>query len=206
MENTPSDQPIPDNGAEEVNAETVHAEAEPETVHAEAEPETVHAEIHPGIGVHVPSPEPLEKLQDQVTETKDKYLRLYADFENYRRRVAKEKLEFFTTANEDLIRNLLPVLDDFERAQRNLSTENEELVPIKQGIELIYSKLFRVLEQKGAKPMKVMGETFNPDLHEAVTQFPAPSPDLKGKVIDEVEKGYFLGEKVIRYAKVVVGA
>jgi molecular chaperone GrpE len=192
---------VEETAAEEVVAEEVAAEE------IAADQGTPQAETHhEGLAEHIPAPEPIEKLQDQLNEAKDKYLRLYADFENYRRRVAKEKLEFFTTANEDLIKNLLPVLDDFERAQKTFTSDSEAVAPIKQGVELVYNKLARVLEQKGAKPMKSVGEPFNPDLHEAVTQFPAPTAEQKGKVIDEIEKGYFLGEKVIRYAKVVVGA
>jgi molecular chaperone GrpE len=170
-----------------------------------AQPTPPEAELHEGLAAHAPEGGEVEKLKSQVNETKDKYLRLFADFENYRRRVAKEKLEFFTTANEDLIKALLPVLDDFERAQKSFEGGGD-LEAIKQGVALIYSKLYRVLEQKGVKPIEAAGETFDPDLHEAITQFPAPSDDLKGKVVDVVEKGYFLGEKVIRYAKVVVGA
>jgi molecular chaperone GrpE len=211
MENTHNETPNTEPVNEEVKAgETTAEETTAEEVVAEevaADQGTPQAETHhEGLAEHVPAPAPIEKLQDQLNEAKDKYLRLYADFENYRRRVAKEKLEFFTTANEDLIKNLLPVLDDFERAQKTFTSESEEVIPLKQGVELVYNKLARVLEQKGAKPMKSIGETFNPDLHEAVTQFPAPTAEQKGKVIDEIEKGYFLGEKVIRYAKVVVGA
>ncbi|MCU0449137.1 MAG: nucleotide exchange factor GrpE [Bernardetiaceae bacterium] len=171
-----------------------------------AQPTPPEAEHHEGLAAHVPEADDIEKLKSQINETKDKYLRLFADFENYRRRVAKEKLEFFTTANEDLIKALLPVLDDFERAQKSFEQGGTDLEAIKQGVALIYNKLYRVLEQKGVKPVEAAGETFNPDLHEAITQFPAPSDELKGKVMDVVEKGYFLGEKVIRYAKVVVGA
>lgn len=163
-------------------------------------------EHHEGIAAHVPEPEPIEKLRDELNEAKDKYLRLYADFENYRKRVAKEKIDFLTTANEELIIKLLPVLDDFERAQKSLAADEQSSETARQGFELIYAKFLKVLESKGLKAMTAKGETFNPDLHEAITQIPAPSDDMKGKVMDEVEKGYMLGEKVIRFAKVVVGA
>jgi molecular chaperone GrpE len=162
-------------------------------------------EHHEGIPAHVPDPDPIEKLRDDLNEAKDKYLRLYADFENYRKRVAKEKVDFLTTANEELIVKLLPILDDFERAQKSMSADEQINEVIRQGFELIYAKFVKVLESKGLKAMTAKGESFNPDLHEAITQFSAPSEDMKGKVIDEIEKGYMLGEKVIRFAKVVVG-
>lgn len=141
----------------------------------------------------------------EVAELKDKYLRLYADFENFRRRTAKEKLDLISTANEGLLVSLLPVVDDFERAMQSIENAND-IAALKEGVSLIYHKLFRTLEAKGVKPMTSKGEVFNADIHESVTQFPAPSDDLKGKVIDEVEKGYFLNDKVIRFAKVIVGS
>lgn len=146
-----------------------------------------------------------EKLEAEITELKDKYLRLYADFENFRRRTAKEKLELISNANEELMKAVLPVVDDFERAMASFETVNE-IAPLKEGVGLIYNKFSKTLEAKGLKPMTSKGEVFDADLHESITQFPAPTEDLKGKVIDEVEKGYFLNEKVIRYAKVVVGS
>lgn len=147
----------------------------------------------------------IEKLESELGELKDKYLRLYADFENFRRRTAKEKLELMGTANEELMKAILPVVDDFERAMGSFETVSE-IAPLKEGVGLIFTKLAKTLENKGLKSMSSKGEVFNADLHESITQFPAPTEDLKGKVIDEVEKGYFLNEKVIRYAKVVVGS
>jgi molecular chaperone GrpE len=141
----------------------------------------------------------------EVAELKDKYLRLYADFENFRRRTAKEKLDLIGNANEGLLVSLLPVVDDFERAMQSLEASADPAAAL-EGIKLIYNKFTKTLEGKGLKPMTSKGEVFNADLHESVTQFPAPSDDLKGKVIDEVERGYLLNEKVIRYAKVIVGA
>lgn len=141
----------------------------------------------------------------EIAELKDKYLRLYADFENFRRRTAKEKLDLIANANEGMLVALLPVVDDFERAMQSLETTSD-VAALKEGVSLIYNKLFRTLEAKGLKPMTSKGEGFNADLHESVTQFPAPSDDLKGKVIDEVEKGYYLNDKVIRFAKVIVGS
>lgn len=146
-----------------------------------------------------------DKLEAEVAELKDKYLRLYADFENFRRRTAKEKLDLISNANEELMKAVLPVVDDFERAMASFETVSE-IAPLKEGVGLIYNKFSKTLEAKGLKPMTAKGEVFDADLHESITQFPAPSADLKGKVIDEIEKGYFLNEKVIRYAKVVVGS
>lgn len=141
----------------------------------------------------------------EIAELKDKYLRLYADFENFRRRTAKEKLDLIGNANEGLLQALIPVVDDFERAMQSIDNTND-VAALKEGVSLIYTKLFKTLEAKGLKPMTAKGEPFNADLHESVTQFPAPSDDLKGKVIDEIEKGYYLNDKVIRFAKVIVGA
>ncbi|WP_020604675.1 nucleotide exchange factor GrpE [Spirosoma spitsbergense] len=148
---------------------------------------------------------PADKTSGELAELKDKYLRLYADFENYRRRTAKEKLDLISNANEGVLKALIPVVDDFERAMQSIQT-TEEVDAVKEGVELIYNKLFKTLEGKGLKPMVSKGEPFNADLHESVTQFPAPSDDLKGKVIEEIEKGYYLNDKVIRFAKVIVGS
>jgi len=142
------------------------------------------------------------KLQDELAESKDKYIRLYAEFENHRRRTAKEKLEMISAANEQLIKALLPVVDDFERAERSLKDLSEKDA---SGILLIYQKLKKVLDQYGVKPMEVKGD-FNADLHEAITQVPVQDASQKGKIVDVVEKGYLLNDKVIRFAKVVVGA
>lgn len=141
----------------------------------------------------------------EIAELKDKYLRLYADFENFRRRTAKEKLDLISTANENLLVSLLPVVDDFERAKQALETSTD-VAMLKEGMAIIQHKLVKTLEGKGLKPMVAKGEVFNADLHESVTQFPAPSDDLKGKVIDEIEKGYYLNDKVIRFAKVIIGS
>lgn len=146
----------------------------------------------------------LKKLKDELAEAKDKYLRLYSEFENFRRRTAKEKIDMIQTANEGLLKNLLPVMDDFERAEkafRDLNTKEAE------GFLLIFNKYKKILEQSGAKVLDLKaGDDFNADTQEAITQIPAPSEELKGKVVDVVEKGYTLNEKVIRFAKVVVGS
>lgn len=147
-----------------------------------------------------------EKLKAEVQELKDKYLRLYSEFENYRRRTAKERLELIKTASEDVLKDLIPVVDDFERAIK-AADKDENIQNIKEGELLIYNKLLRGLESKGLKPMNdLIGENFDSDTQEAITQIPAPADDMKGKVIDVVEKGYTLGDKVIRYAKVVIGS
>lgn len=148
---------------------------------------------------------PVDKTAGELAELKDKYLRLYADFENFRRRTAKEKLDLISNANEGVLQALIPVVDDFERAMQSIET-TDDVDAVREGVELIYNKLFKTLEAKGLKPMVAKGEPFNADLHESVTQFPAPSDDLKGKVIDEIEKGYYLNDKVIRFAKVIVGS
>jgi molecular chaperone GrpE len=140
-----------------------------------------------------------EKLKIEVAELKDKYLRLYSDFDNFRKRTAKEKLEMIQSASEKVIVDVLPIIDDIERA-----TANAQEGEISEGVHLIFNKLSNTLASKGLKPMDAKGEVFNADLHEAITQFPAPTEDDKGKVFDVVEKGYYLNDKVIRFAKVVV--
>lgn len=148
----------------------------------------------------------LVKAKKEAEELKDKYLRLYSEFENFRRRTSKEKLDLMKSANEDVLVNLLPVLDDFERAQKSM-TDASDIEAVKEGVILIHNKLFRTLESKGLKPMESpVGKEFNSEYQEAITQIPAPSGDLKGKVIDEVEKGYYLHDKVIRFAKVIIGS
>ena len=144
------------------------------------------------------------KLEDQLKEEKDKFLRLFAEFENYKRRTVKERIELFSTASEEVMISLLPILDDFDRASVEIEKdlENETL----KGVLLIKNKLFDSLKSKGLSLVDVKkGDEFNADNHEAVTQIPAPSKDMVGKIIDIIEKGYKLGEKVIRYPKVVIG-
>jgi len=146
-----------------------------------------------------------EKLQAEVQQLNDKYLRLYAEFDNYKRRTQKERVELLQTAGKDVIVSLLPVLDDFDRALKAMESATE-VAPVKEGILLVSSKLKNTLAQKGLKDVESINQPFNTDFHEAITNIPAPTEDLKGKVIDEVEKGYTLNENVIRFAKVVVGA
>jgi len=148
--------------------------------------------------------DPLKKLQDELAEAKDKYVRLYAEFENHRRRSAKEKQELIFGANEQLLKSLLPVLDDFERAEKSLKELNLKEA---EGFFLIQNKYKKTLEQYGVKVMEITPETaFNADLHEAITQLPVKDDSQKGKIVEVVEKGYLLNEKVIRFAKVIVGS
>ncbi len=146
----------------------------------------------------------LELAQEAAAAANDKYLRLYSEFDNFRRRTAKEKLDIIKSASEDVIKNMLPIVDDFQRAMTH-NTEVQDPESLKQGFELIYNKLLKSLEAKGLKPIEAAGEVFNADIHEAITNIPAPSEDMKGKIVDVVEQGYYLGEKIIRFPKVVVG-
>ena len=142
--------------------------------------------------------------EDQINELNDKYLRLYSEFDNYRKRTSKERLELFKTAGQDILTDLLPVLDDFERAIQNMDSSDDSEA-IQTGINLIYNKFKSILENKGLKHFKSIETEFDPEVHEAITKIPAPSKKLKGKVVDEIEKGYMLNDNVIRFAKVVVG-
>jgi molecular chaperone GrpE len=145
-----------------------------------------------------------EKIASELSEMKDKYLRLYAEFDNYRKRTLREREELVKTAAESAIKSMLSTLDDFERAIKAAKSTGEDS-SILEGIVLIYEKMFKTLEQQGLKTMDSDGQDFNPDLHEALTKIPVPNDDLKGKVIETIEKGYYLRDKIIRYAKVVVG-
>lgn len=148
---------------------------------------------------------PEDKIEAELAESKDKYLRLYSEFDNYRRRTSKEKLALMQTAGERIVVSLLPVLDDFNRAEQSLASQ--DAAAIAEGIKLIADKFVKTLDAEGLILMDTkQGTKFDPELHEAVTQIPAPSKKLKGKIVDTIERGYFLGEKVIRHAKVVIGA
>ena len=144
-------------------------------------------------------------FEAELLEKDDKYLRLYAEFENYKRRTLAERIELFKTAGQEIMLAMIPVLDDFERALKAMENATD-VASVKEGIDLVSHKFKNTLVAKGLKPMESIGQAFNADLHEAITNIPAPSEDMKDKIIDEVEKGYYLGDKVIRYAKVVVGA
>lgn len=146
----------------------------------------------------------IEKLQNEVQELKEKFLRQAAEFDNFRKRTARERVELVQTAGKDVIQSLLEVLDDCDRAEIQLK-ESKDVESLREGVYLVFNKLRNLLHARGLKPMESIGEEFNPDLHEAITSIPAPSEDRKGKVVDELEKGYLLNDKIIRFAKVVVG-
>ena len=145
----------------------------------------------------------LEKLRDAIREKEDKYLRLYAEFDNFRRRNAKERIELIQTAGKEVITSLLEVLDDCDRAEKVMN-KSDDIVAVREGVQLVFNKFRRTMLSKGLKEMDCVGTEFNADLHEAITEVPA-GPDMAGKVIDQVEKGYYLNDKIIRFAKVVVG-
>jgi len=177
---------------EELNRNTGQQEAEDDNVQPEFDSldENALAEI--------------ETLKEQNQELKDKYLRMYAEFENYKKRTLKEKLDLMRTASADLIKALLPVLDDFDRAKK-ISDDGNTEETFSEGVALVYNKLYSSLKNKGLQPMESNGHAFDPELHEAVTEIPAPTDDMKGKVVDTIEKGYQLNDSIIRHAKVVVG-
>lgn len=145
-----------------------------------------------------------DRIKAELASVQDKYLRLYSEFDNYKRRTTKERSDLFKTANQETVLAMLPILDDFERAMDAMPNE-ESIAKVKEGILLIYNKLKNTLTQKGLKEMEAMGLAFDPDFHEAITKIPAPSEDLKDKIVAVLEKGYSLHDKVIRFAKVVIG-
>ncbi|HYD91822.1 MAG TPA: nucleotide exchange factor GrpE [Flavobacterium sp.] len=155
----------------------------------------------------IPSAEDLseeDKLREELAKEKDKFLRLFAEFENYKKRTSKERLELFRTANQEVLQAMLPVLDDFDRAMLQISKSEDEV--LLKGVELIHNKLKDTLTSKGLEQVELKaGDAFDADFAEAITQIPAPSDDLKGKIVDVVEKGYKLGDKIIRFPKVVIG-
>ena len=145
-----------------------------------------------------------DQLKSDLEKEKDKFLRLFAEFENFKRRTSKERIELFKTANQEVMSAMLPVLDDFDRAMNEIKKAKDK--NLLKGVELIYNKFNETLLNKGLEPMNVkQGDVFDADMHEAITQIPAPSDKLKGKIVDVVERGYMLGEKIIRYPKVVTG-
>jgi len=146
----------------------------------------------------------VDKLQAELDEQKDKYIRLFAEFDNFKRRNAKERVELIQTAGKEVITSLLDVLDDSERAEKQIQSGND-LKQIKEGIQLVFGKLRNTLQAKGLRPMESINTDFDVEKHEAITEIPAPNPNLVGKVVDEVQKGYYLNDKIIRFAKVVVG-
>ena len=145
-----------------------------------------------------------QQLEEELAKEKDKFLRLFAEFENYKKRTSKERIDLFRTANQEVLQAILPVMDDFDRAMIQISKSEDEV--LLKGVELIYEKLKSTLVSKGLEEVEVRaGDIFNADFAEAITQIPAPSADLKGKIVDVVEKGYKLGDKIIRFPKVVIG-
>ena len=193
-QDTPSTEDIKD-----VNTENTTPEEQAENpladelnVSAEAE-ENIVSEVSPEV-----------KLKEDLALANDKYLRLYAEFDNYKRRTTKERVDLLQTAGKEVIVSMLTVLDDFERAA-NAMESSTDVNAVKEGLALVQSKLKGILSQKGLKEMETKGTPFDADIHEAITSIPAPTADLKGKVIDELEKGYYLNDKVVRFAKVVVG-
>ncbi|MEP7107409.1 MAG: nucleotide exchange factor GrpE [Ferruginibacter sp.] len=146
----------------------------------------------------------VDKLQSELDEQKDKFVRLFAEFDNFKRRNAKERVELIQTAGKEVITSLLDTLDDCDRAEKQIQTSND-LQQIKEGIQLVFGKLRNTLQSRGLKSMDSIHTDFDVEKHEAITEIPAPSPKLIGKVVDEVQKGYYLNDKIIRFAKVVVG-
>lgn len=176
----------------ENTTDNLAAKSDQETVESEKQPE---AEVNPE-----------QRLIEELAAANDKYLRLYAEFDNYKRRTAKERIELMQTAGREIIANLLPVLDDFERALKAFETTTE-LEPLKEGVALVSQKLKNILTQQGLQEMEdSTGKPFDDEFQEAITNVPAPNDELKGKVIDQIQKGYLLNGKVLRYAKVVVGS
>ena len=148
--------------------------------------------------------EQLEKTEKELLELKDKHVRLHAEFDNYRKRTLKERMELLKTASESLLVSMLPVIDDFDRAMQNLDLAEDES-HLKDGLKLIYAKFQEFLKQNGVREIEAKEKDFNTDLHEAITKIPAPTQELKGKNVDVVQKGYYLNDKVIRFSKVVIG-
>lgn len=162
-------------------------------------------DTHEPGNVESEAPDPNISENEEIAILKDKYLRLFADFENFRKRSTKERIELIQSANKELMHALLPVLDDFDRAFKNLGDKISGN-PALEGFKLIHNKMLDIMMHKGLKPMELStGKSFDVESMEAITNIPAPSEDLKGKVVDEIERGYILGDKVLRYAKVVVG-
>jgi len=171
---------------------------EEESVHNKKESKK-EKELH-----RIQTEEQLEKAEVELLELKDRHMRLQAEFDNYRKRTMKERMELLKTANEGLLMSLLPVVDDFDRANQTFDAVEDDS-PIKEGVTLIMTKFQDFLKQNGIKEIEAKGQSFNTDLHEAITKIPAPTKDLIGKIVEVVQKGYYLNDKVIRFAKVVIG-
>ena len=189
------------NNEDIMNEETVN-EVE-ETVET-AENETANEANEQEQPVEMTPEERIASLEAQLEKEKKEYVFLMAEFDNFRKRTLKDKAEIIKNGAESAMRNILPIIDDFDRALQATAT-SEDVAAVREGVELIYNKFIKYLESNGVKEMTTTGETFDADIHEAVTTFPAPSEDLKGKIIDTVQKGYSINDKVLRHAKVVVG-
>ena len=146
----------------------------------------------------------LEEAKVELAESKDKYLRLFAEFENFKKRTMRERLDTLKTAGQDTINKILPIMDDFDRAKKSAEDKSTD-EQLSEGVLMVYNKLYSTMSAMGVVPMETNGELFDPEIHEAITEIPAPSDDMKGKIIDTVEKGYHMNDKIIRFAKVVVG-
>jgi len=146
----------------------------------------------------------INDLEQELGEAKDKYLRLFAEFDNYKKRTVKERIDLMSTAGRETIASILPVLDDFDRAKKS-AEDDDSSESFSEGVSLVYNKLHGIMKSKGVVVMESTGEDFDPELHEAITEIPAPTEDMKGKIIDTIENGYLLNDKIIRHAKVVVG-
>jgi len=180
-----------------VNNETIQPDEQAENPLAD--------ELNVNTSEEAAEPSAEAKFKEDLALANDKYLRLYAEFDNYKRRTTKERVELLQTAGKEVIVSMLPVVDDFDRAVKAMENATD-ISAVKEGVLLVQSKLKNILTQKGLKEMDAKGTTFDADIHEAITNIPAPTDDLKGKVVDELEKGYYLNDKVIRFAKVIVGA
>lgn len=184
-----------------------HTEHKVEEQQAAANPEAPQEEVKEEAAQQAeeqPAEAPADDLQDKLAEANDRYLRLAAEFDNYRRRSAKERMDLISLANENLVKDMLPIIDDFERALAAIK-DSDDTDSAKEGVELIYNKLVAFLKKNGVKEIDAMGKEFDTDFHEAVAQFPVEDKEKKNKVFDVTQKGYTMGDKVIRYAKVVIG-
>jgi molecular chaperone GrpE len=198
---------VTDDNADNLSADQAGREAENEALEELLGQELNMDDSVPGtqhLDDAVENDDEMEKLKSELAEAKDKYLRLVAEFDNFRRRNAKERVELTQTAGKEIIQSLLVVLDDTDRAAKQMES-SEDLPLIREGVSLVFNKLRNTLQQKGLKKMISINQPFDPDLHEAITEIPAPTPDQAGKVIDETEPGYYLNDKLIRHAKVIVG-
>jgi len=182
-----------------------HEDMAPDSEAIEHESEQQKKESKKGKGHrHSKTEEELEIIENEIIELKDKHIRLQADFDNYRKRTLKERMELLKTAGESVLMSILPVIDDFDRAMQTLDLVGEDS-HIVDGMKLIYNKFQEFLKQNGVKEIEAVGQVFNTDLHEAITTIPAPTKELKGKIVDVVQKGYYLNDKVIRFSKVIIG-